>query len=184
MTIEKQIEKNLKRIWQMSDPFLIDGKEWYYKARDYADELAIEFKINLYQSSAIISALSPLKEWNLNKRIAREFLEGKRDIHFHRQVQKARRVLMTKKEHRVPVILNGRKTVSFYKNIYTPWVNEFVTVDTHIVDALIAPKANITPKRYNLIQTSITNHAKRVNLKPCEVQSILWLTHKNYKNGR
>ena len=37
---------------------------------------------------------------------------------------------------------------------------------------------------YNLIQTSITNHAKRVNLKPCEVQSILWLTYKNYKDGR
>ena len=46
---------------------------------------------------------------------------------------------------------------------------------------LIAPKANITPKRYNLIQTSITNHAKRVNLRPCEVQSILWLTHKIIK---
>jgi hypothetical protein len=57
-------------------------------------------------------------------------------------------------------------------------------VDTHVVDALIAPKANITPKRYNLIQNSITNHAKKINLRPCEVQSILWLTHKNYKNER
>ena len=53
MVSEKQITKNLDRVWQMSDPFLIDGKEWYYKARDYADELSIEFKIDLYQSAAI-----------------------------------------------------------------------------------------------------------------------------------
>ena len=38
MITEKHINKNLERVWQMSDPFLIDGKEWYYKARDYADE--------------------------------------------------------------------------------------------------------------------------------------------------
>ena len=64
MITEKQINKNLERVWQMSDPFLIDGKEWYYRARDYADELANEFNIDLYQSSAIISALSPLKSWD------------------------------------------------------------------------------------------------------------------------
>lgn len=181
MITEKHINKNLERVWQMSDPFLIDGKEWYYKARDYADELANEFNIDLYQSSAIISALSPLKSWDLNKRIAKEFLEGKRNIHFYKQVQKAKNILRTKKEYRVPVILNGRKTVSFYKNIYTPWDNEFVTIDTHVVNCLIAPNANITPKRYNLIQTSITNHAKKVNLRPCEVQATIWITHKHFK---
>ena len=76
-----EITKNLDRVWQMSDLLLIDGKEWYYKARDYANELSIEFKIDLYQSAAIISALSPLKSWDLNKKIAKEFLEGKRNIH-------------------------------------------------------------------------------------------------------
>ena len=117
----------------------------------------------------------------MNKRIAKEFLEGKRNIHFYKQVQKAKNILRTKKEYRDPVILNGRKTVSFYKNIYTPWDNEFVTIDTHVVNCLIAPNANITPKRYNLIQTSITNHAKKVNLRPCEVQATIWITHKHFK---
>lgn len=184
MIIEKQINKNLERVWQMSNPFLIDGKEWYFKANEYAHSLAKDFSIEAFQVCAITSVLSPLKEWELNKRITREFLEGKTNVHFYNQVLKAKKILKTKKEAKVPDIIKGMKTVSFYKNIYNPEDKNWVTVDTHILDALLFPKANITPHRYNLIQTCIINHAKRVNLRPCEVQATIWITHKHFKNGR
>ena len=180
------VSENLERVMSLASPSLIsDGQQWYWEAHEFAIKIAQKYGMEDWKVSGIIAALSPMKEWTLNKRIAEEFILGKRDIHFGLQVEKAERILQLGEDEieKVDGILNGRKTVSFHHNIHEPENEDYVTVDTHLLDALIFPGANISPFRYGMIENTIKNYSKRVNFVPCATQAIVWVTHKKFKKA-
>ncbi len=181
---EELIRSNLERVLLRATPFIFsEGKQWYYKANQFGQDLADKYDLPLFKVVACTSALSPLKEWTLNQRITEEFINGKEDIHFKKQVDKAKEIMKLSEgeEKLVNKILNGRKTVSFYNNILSPEDERFCTIDTHIGNSLLWKGANITPQRYELIENVIKDYCKEMYLIPSQLQSIIWLTAKEFK---
>lgn len=181
---ETLVAENLEKVMSMASPSLIsDGQQWYWEANDFIKTLAQKYDLQDWKTSAIVSALSPMKEWGLNKRIAEEFINGKTDIHFSKQVDKALQILRLDGwgQSRVEQILQGQKTVSFYHNLLNPDNPDFVTIDRHVLDSLVHEGANVTHQRYVLIENVIKNYSKQLNLVPCSTQAIIWVTHKHLK---
>jgi hypothetical protein len=156
---------------------LDQGKTWYQEAHDYAVELSEQFGVDLNKVAGIISAMSPLKEWNLNKRLAKQFLEGKRNLHTRLQVKKAEWILEGKD---IELCLGGLKTINFFHNILSPDNKAFVTVDGHI-HWMYKEYPSLTPKKYNLIKNDFINYSNQTDQVGCEVQACAWLVVKRIK---
>lgn len=181
---ESLVLQNIERVLSQATPsFFEEGRQWYWEANDFAKTLGVKYDLEYWKVASIISSLSPMKEWSLNKRITEEFILGKRNIHFSKQVEKAIELfnLDAWSQNKVESILQGQKTVSFYNNIIDPSNPNYVTIDGHILDSLLWKGANVTPQRYEIIESAIKSFSASLNLVPCETQSILWLTHKHLK---
>lgn len=183
---EKECYKTIKKAWgEISEPLLITGKEWYWLHREYCQNLAIKNNLTLQQVSGIFSALSPLKSVAENKRLCEWFLEGKEQGHTYTQINKAKKIKLITDPNKINLILNGDKTVAFFRHLYTPWDDDYCTIDRHILK--VANKGKdllITPKRYKIIQNSVTKLAKHINLHVSETQACLWvISKKKYGNN-
>lgn len=177
---ERIVFNKIKREWDFLTPQIIeDGKKWYPEAHDFCKELSKKYSLAITQTSGICSSLSPLKSWELNKRLTKDFLEGKEYGHFKHQIEKARKIKRISIPSTIDKILKGNKTVNFFRNINNPTDNQWVTVDSHLLkyvgDGVLL---NSTNYRYNLIKNSIIKYSKYVNLQPNEVQAIIWLRAK------
>lgn len=157
---------------------LDQGRIWYQDAHNYAVELSEQFNIRLEIVCGIISSLSPLKEWNLNKRLAKQFLEGKRNLHTRLQVRKAEWILEGKD---IELCLGGLKTINFFRNILDPTDKQWVTIDGHI-HWMYKEYPSLTPKKYNLIKNDFINYSNQTGQVGCEVQAKSWLVVKRIKH--
>ena len=59
---------NILHFYRLAGKFY--GDNWYASAYQFAVELSEQFDKPIYQTAGIIAALSPLKSWKENKRIA------------------------------------------------------------------------------------------------------------------
>lgn len=148
-----------------------EGKAWYKQAHQFCKQLSKEFDIPLEKVAGICAALSPLKSWEINKRITKQFLEGKRNVHTSLQMKKAQWILEGKD---IELCLGGLKTVNFYHNILSPKDLGWCTIDRHIIN-MYNTKPTLTTKRYNLIKQCFLDYSKDKNEIPCEVQAICWI---------
>lgn len=183
---EEKIYKLIKKEWEeISPPILISGKEWYWLHREYCQNLALKNKLTLQQVAGIFSALSPLKSVAENKRLCEWFLEGKERGHTKLQIEKAKKIKNIVIAEQIDNVLKGDKTIAFFRHLYTPWDDNYTVIDRHMIK--ICNKGvefNITPKRYKIIQNSITRLAKSVNLHVSETQACLWyLAKEKYGNN-
>lgn len=165
-------------LFQATSEDINEGMIWYTNANQYCQELAQEFNISLSKVAGIVSALSVLKEWGLNKRIAKQFLQGKRNVHTGLQVRKAEWILEGKD---IELCLGGLKTINFFNNILSPDNKAFVTVDSHM-HWMYKEYPSLTPKKYNLIKNDFINYANQTNQIGCEVQACAWLVVKRIKH--
>ena len=165
-------------LFQATSEDINEGMIWYTNANQYCQELAQEFNISLSKVAGIVSALSVLKEWGLNKRIAKQFLQGKRNVHTGLQVKKAEWILEGKD---IELCLGGLKTINFFNNILSPDNKAFVTVDSHM-HWMYKEYPSLTPKKYNLIKNDFINYANQTNQIGCEVQACAWLVVKRIKH--
>ena len=169
----------IQSVLQQALPIELDsGKVWYSEAHDYAVSLSKEFGIELSKVCGVIASLSPLKEWGLNKRIAKQFLQGKRNVHTGLQVRKAEWIFEGRD---IETCLGGLKTINFYRNILNPTDKNWVTVDSHM-HWMYKEYPSLTPKKYNLIKNDFINYANQTNQIGCEVQACAWLVVKRIKH--
>lgn len=169
----------IQPVLQQALPIELDsGKVWYNEAHDYAVSLSEEFGIELSKVCGVIASLSPLKEWGLNKRIAKQFLQGKRNVHTRLQVRKAEWILEGKD---IELCLGGLKTINFYQNILNPTDKRWVTVDSHM-HWMYKEYPSLTPKKYNLIKNDFINYAHQTKQIGCQVQACAWLVVKRIKH--
>jgi hypothetical protein len=102
---------------------------WYADAQEIAEELSPG---DVWRGAGVISALSPLKKWELNVRIARmSFETGIAQGNIGQHNEKAQRILDG--EFALDV-LNGDKTRSFAEAIATGGNGEIATIDRHAHD--------------------------------------------------
>ncbi len=77
-------------------------------------------------------------------------------------------------------VLKGLKTWNFYHNILEPESSEYVTVDGHMVNIwngarVPLDEAGISRLEYRIVVAGVVELAERVGIRPCQLQSILWI---------
>lgn len=172
----------------------VDRYDWYLDAHNYAKYLASTFNVSLVVAAGVISALSPVKLWSQNKKIAYTFIKsgGTTGGHMKQFLDKARVVLqVAQSEEDVIKILNGRKIVSFFLNILHPADGSRVTIDRH---ALTIATGNIcteemysgmTKSQYDFFVECYKKAAEKLGVSPLLVQSATWVYYrKNKKDWR
>ena len=190
----KEVNKNIEQVWeQYTSEDFNNGKMWYREANQFSLEVAEKFQVTPVVSAGVLSALSPLKEWELNKRITENFFTlmhkdavngWKRVGHWLTQKKKAWDIYTQNPiPEQVSKILGGLKTVNFFGCINNPSDTESLCVDRHMIKiATQSDNAKITKKQYLFLKQEYLNFANRVDMIPSHAQAILWVTHKRIKN--
>lgn len=190
----KVIQDNISEIWdQHTYKDYNSGKFWYDEANQFSLELAKEYNVTPAKSAGVLSALSPLKEWNLNKRITEEFFQlmkkapatgWRKASHYYTQKLKAWKIYSITDPFidEIANILHGLKTVNFFHCIQNPLSCDHVCIDRHMIKvALGADKPKLTTKQYLFLKQEYLTFAEKVNMIPCQSQGILWVTFKRVK---
>jgi len=166
---------------------LMYGKGWYNRANFFSLALSEKYGVSEMKAAGIIAALSPLKEWTLNKAMAEEFIRTKGVISKHTSMQtmKARKILnQASTVQDVENYLGGLKTVNFFNNIYNPFSKDHVTVDRHHIYLSLGWDAqSCTTKQYEFIKQNTIILANELNIIPNELQSTLWVCWKRIKKN-
>jgi len=177
----KRVKDNIRRVYL--DSRVDITTDWYIEANIFAMKLASKYGVDFITVSGIIAALSPLKSWDENKKIAEGFLRNGKGKHTRNMISKAKQITLFKGNFQREFILNelnGNKIKAFFLNIAYPTGAEAVTIDRHAISiALSRPiveneGTNITLKQYNFFVSCYTEVAKELNLRPSMLQSVTW----------
>jgi len=183
------------RIATVSD--VSNGVEWYDRAKRMAAWIATETNIPETTVIGVMAALSPNNRWERNCKdtltLCQAWINGDTTDDFkvscyNTMKQKAWSILeddLTTDEA-ILTRLNGQKIRSFYSNIRG--LDE-VTIDGHALniargkrEGLTSDKTNMGKKQYRELQAAYVTAAKRVKVKPHELQAITWTTWKRIHN--
>jgi hypothetical protein len=181
------IESNIEEVFiQSTSSDLREARVWYRNAGIYAKDMSTEFNIPYIKCCALISVLSPQKEWWQNIQLTRSFLRSKGIYcrHLTNQVKKAKTIYSYEGHFReIDEFIGGRKTTNFFHNIHSPTSPNWITIDGHMLQ-LMTGKMEIkavTNKQYDFLANILKNKAKEHNFVPSEFQALLWLTWKRIK---
>lgn len=176
-----------------------ENNHWYQEANDWSVEVSkflLSFKgqnVSVQQVLGVVSALSPMQEWNKNKEIAIELIMTGDCGYMERGKQKARDILAIPKmlgihslDSEIKSILNGEKTKTFYENMVYPTRSSGVTVDRHAISIAIGHIADdkeqsISKDVYTFIEKCYIMVSETLGLAPLHLQSITWQTWKRIK---
>lgn len=168
MNRTQQLDSTIK---QATPNEIAEGSAWYSKCRDYCVELSKEFGVELEKVIAVFSALSPQKSYSLNKKIAREYFQGKRNIHTKVQVSKCDWIMRGDDIERC---LGGLKTVNFFWNILQPDNPNYCTVDIWML-RIFNERPKVTPKQYNQLKQVCVDYSKQINWVTPTTQAVAWI---------
>ena len=150
---------------------------WYSETNDFCYDLSKQFNVPIYIVVGLISAFSPLRNWDDNKRIVIDYLKGKKVGCFKSQKSKADRIFNAENEQEIEEILNGRKTVSFFKNIVSSGMDSsVVTIDRHAISIAVRGsfKGSLTDNRYKTIEYAYQRVGAMYGVPAPVVQSVTW----------
>lgn len=168
---------------------MTSGLDWYSSAHDFAKTLSVKYNKPVQMVAGLIAATSPMKSWPLNKKMVEEFLQGIPIGHLGNQVYKCKSIVeldyanmyYSDIDTTIMTILRGKKTSSFYHNIMYPNTSSKVTVDVHIWNALNPGWNFLTDKRYDILEKSIKQKAKELNIPIASVQASIWVNYKQHR---
>lgn len=168
----------------------IDRYDWYLDAHNYAQYLAKTFGVSVIVASGIISALSPVKRWEENKKLAFEFIKskGKSGGHMQKFIDKATLILtIAVTEEDVCKILNGNKITAFFLNILHPSAKDRVTIDRHALSIALGVVctdelyAGMTNQQYEFFVSCYVKASEKLGVSPLLVQSATWVYYRKNK---
>ena len=182
---------NILRIYDQSE----NRKHWYFEAHYFAkmmldDPLVMEPLLTLSKVCGIIAALSPLKSWEENKRIAHSFLTTGVSYHTGVMTNKAKEILASNGEPDIICdILKGNKITSFFLNIYDPKNVHIVTIDRHAQDILLGgvlsdKKRSMTLGQYKFFVNCYCVAANKRGVVPNMMQSVTWEKWREIKKNK
>ena len=183
--------KNIIAVYKMATPDEIkQGIEWYLNATSDCKNIADRLRLPLHIVIGVVSALSPNNKWKRNVVNADElctaFINGQdmdsiKVSTYHKMKQKAWSILRLMPTYDDAVtILNGKKIVSFFKNINGD--ESEITIDGHARNiyyndrqGLTTPNTNIKKSEYADIQVAYLRASKKLGIKAYELQAITWV---------
>lgn len=190
------LQRNIRKIYKLAQPeHLTQGKIWYKQANQFCQELADQYNIDLAQVVGCLAVLSPNCSWEINKKACVDMLALSHCPNsnvYPANVAKAYQIVY---EGIDPVEILGKpnrygnKVRAFYDNILRPKCSVAVTVDTHAIRAALGRyEVTINEQRqvfgtktgYLRLQEAYTKVARSLDLLPCELQAIVWLSVKHF----
>ena len=174
-----------------------NGVEWYDRAKRMAAWIAKETGIQEATVIGVMAALSPNNRWERNCKdtlsmcqawINGDSLDDFKVSCYNTMKQKAWSILQDDLQDDASILtrLNGQKIRSFHSNIRG--LDE-VTIDGHALniargkrEGLTSDKTNMGKKQYRELQAAYVTAAKRIKVKPSELQAITWTTWKRIHN--
>ena len=186
--------RNILKVYRRATPEdIANGLEWYDRAKRYASIISNLSGVNLNTVVGVMAALSPNNRWERNvkdtERMVWAWVKGE-DLSdfkvscYNTMKQKAWSILEDNLTDDDDILtrLKGQKIRSFYSNIRG--LSE-VTIDGHALNialgirqGLTSDKTNMGKKLYREMQEAYVKAAKRVGVKPHELQAITWTTWK------
>jgi len=183
--------KNIIAIYKLANPSEIKhGLTWYVNATKDCKEIAIKYDLPIHIVIGVVSALSPNNKWERNiinaDDLCKAFIDGQdmdsiKVSTYHRMKQKAWSILEQMPSYDETIkILNGKKIVSFFKNISGDETD--ITIDGHARNiyyndrqGLTTPNTNIRKLEYLDIQKAYLRASKKLGIKAYELQAITWV---------
>lgn len=197
MVTNKHITSQLKAWYDLSTVAdKEEGKYWYADANAFTNALSLTYHTNQLVCAGIVAALSPQNRWFVNQRDAENLIAahyyGASIDHiivgtYGQQARKAVSILRLEKPTRTKIIAilgkEAYKTIAFFLNISNP-EHDAVTLDRHMINLLsINPKWVTRKKGYNHIARCVVEVANTLDLKPHQLQAIVWVTYRRIING-
>lgn len=192
--LQSRLESKFRAWYALSDARQrAAGQAWYPEARAFALLVYETYGIPFPRVCGVIAALSPAVYWELNKSqaetLCRAYVDGE-DLAevvlstYGGQARKARLILESPGDldtDNIAEILGRRawKTRAFFRNILDP-SSTSVTVDRHIVNAC-GMQDQFTQSAiwcYRVVVDALTAVARDLDLRPCALQAIIWITYK------
>lgn len=170
-----------------------DRRDWYQEAYYKACGMSAiirggDEESNLNKACGIIAALSPLKRWETNLRIAEEFIRTETCGHMTQFLGKALLILRSSgNEDEILEILSGNKISAFYLNIRYPHKAEIVTIDRHAISIAMGrfmydeELRGITANQYEFFVQCYTWAALQAGVSPILMQSSTWCRWREIK---
>lgn len=170
--------------------------DWYQEANDYAETIARKMGawnysgklLNIKRVCGVIAALSPVKSWSENKRVAKQLIETGECGHMKQFVGKAKRILECDgSDEAILAILNGRKISAFYLNIAYPNKANNVTIDRHALSVALGywvtdeDYRGMTANQYNFFVQCYVLAAMKAEVSPLIMQSATWVKWRKIK---
>lgn len=187
----KRCIDNILKVY--NNPEFEGDATWYRDANKYAQTLASKFKLTNLQVAGIIAALSPLKSWNENKKIAEQFLLNGNGKHTEAMKQKAKDIKAynnSLEREFILTTLRGNKISNFFLNIAYPEAKDHVTVDRHAIAVCLNRNINenegvgITDNQYEFLASCYRDAAERLGVLPNVVQSVTWVKWRKLKQAK
>lgn len=156
-----------------------DAAEWYGRGRAHVRRLARDYGVTESTAAGVIAALSPRIQWAVNLRAAESVLEhaaiGIRITMpvvggFGANRDKAWRIALGE---RPLSVLGGLKVRAFYRNLMGQL--DHVTVDVWAARAAGIEHVSITAAEYMMVAEAYTVAAQRRNVRPAEMQAVVWV---------
>ena len=178
----KEVRNNIRTSFMAADT----SGDWYVGALRYAIEISDNVQDNklcarINKTIGIIAAVSPKKAWERNKILALQIIRGKRSGTFNFLIKKCELILRSDgADAEIIKILNGKKIVSFYRNIKQQ--SNVVTIDRHATAiALNLEQCNFTISNsvYDKLSDCYISVASEFNINPSLLQSITWAQFRN-----
>jgi len=187
MINQDNIKANIDYIYSLCNHYYIDaGQAWYKDANLFCKQIANQSAYTVEQIAGILSALSPAVEWETNKGDCISLVKNKNSIvsTYTPQREKALAIRKLKRPSNTDIvnILHGPKTIAFYYNLLLN--SNYVTIDRHMGRLMFDNNnlyyvSQVITRYYNTLSTIIKEQAQVYNLKPYELQAIIWLRWKN-----
>jgi hypothetical protein len=180
-------ESNLKAIWQQArTEEILNGLSWYTTAHNQCEAISYYYGLPLHTVAAIVSALSPRNKWVRNLQDCEQVIMKRWDSSvgtFNRNKEKAI-FLADNPQYSHQDNLNllvGLKTQSFCDNLAYPYQSQLVTVDSHAYNAYKGTAGiikGISKQDYILVSQAYQTLASKLDLRPLQLQAVVWLTYR------
>lgn len=175
---------------------LRSGLSWYLDAHNFARIVGGGRPKHLSRNAGIIAALSPLNEWQNNKRKAAEVISrrgkitiaenGSNGIGLRRNVEKA--IAIYNGENPTDV-LSGDKVTAFYRTILDPFGDIDPVIDRHAFDIAVGERTD-EKRRGALSRKGVYSEfahvyreaAKVAGIGSAQMQAITWVAWKEALN--
>ena len=190
--------KNIINVYnQSSDEDIQQGHLWYKDANKIAEHLAIDYRMDISVTCAVIAVLSPRLRWEQNIFDAEALIDAFYHGGYARAIKTKSSAFKANKMKAIDIMLgeydlesfykveerkSGLKVASFANCIRYPDDSNCVCIDVHATSIWVGERItkqnvyNITPKRYAVMSEDYRTAAQKLQMAPMDLQAITWVT--------